>query len=332
MEESTVVMLSRPETRPASSAKFAVAMLALCCLCWGLSFPVVQRCTKIVEAAAGSQDSWLMTTLRPTFNGWRFSAAALAYLLLTFGQQRGYRQADVRGGVVVGFFFCGGVLLQLLGLRYTLPSVSAFLTSLAIVFVPLAQTCILRRPISRRIWLSVVMAVIGTAMLSYSDGAGSNGVFVQRPPVPYLGELLTVGGSILFTLQILALDHYGKAADTRRLTFVMFATAGALSLLAGLAMGGGALYAPASLGRLAGDATFWWTFLSLVLLSCVLGIHLMNHYQPLIAPAIATVVYCLEPVFGTMFSVVLRAESLTLATLAGGAIIIGAVVVIARGD
>lgn len=319
-----------PQQGGAGTARFAVLMLAVCCLCWGLSFPVAQRSTTIVEAAIHNADSRLLLTLRPTFNGWRFSAAALAYLLLTLGRQRRYTRADVRGGIIVGVFFTGGVFLQLVGLRYTRPSVSAFLTALAIIFVPLAQTCLLHRPISRRIWLGVLIAVAGTLLLSCGD-TGASGAFVQRPPMPYLGELLTLGGSILFTAQILALDRYGQSADAVRLTFIMFATSGILSILAGLAMGGSALYAMPTLKTLACSGPFWWTFACLVLLSCVLAMHLMNRYQPLIAPAIATVVYCLEPVFGTMFSVALGAESLTAHTLAGGAIIITAVLLIARG-
>lgn len=323
--------LATKPASPASAGRFAIAVLAFCCLCWGLSFPVVQRCTMLCESAIGNPSAVLSTALRPTFNGWRFAAAAGVYLLLTCRQQRGYNRDEIRGGVVIGCLFYGGVLFQLFGLRYTVPSVSAFLTALAVVFAPLAQACLLRRAVSARLWLSVALALGGTLLLSLSGAAAAGAEsFVQIPPLPFLGEILTTAGSVLFTAQILALDHYGRGANCTRLTFVMLVTAAVLGLLLGLVMGGSGIYSGHTLSFLARSGTFWWTFLTLVLLSCVLAMHLMNRYQPLLAPAIATVVYCLEPVFSTFFSVLMGAESLTAATLAGGGVIILAVLLIAR--
>jgi drug/metabolite transporter (DMT)-like permease len=50
-----------------------------------------------------------------------------------------------------------------------------------------------------------------------------------------------------------------------------------------------------------------------------------------VAPAAATVVSCLEPVFATAWSIVFRTESLTLVTLGGGALVIGAILLLTRG-
>ena len=50
----------------------------------------------------------------------------------------------------------------------------------------------------------------------------------------------------------------------------------------------------------------------------------------LIAPATASVVYCLEPVFGTLFSIAFGTERLSAITIVGGVIIIGAVLIVAR--
>jgi drug/metabolite transporter (DMT)-like permease len=56
----------------------------------------------------------------------------------------------------------------------------------------------------------------------------------------------------------------------------------------------------------------------------------MNKYQPLVSPATASVVYCLEPLFGTLFSVAFRTEQLSQITLLGGSIILIAVIIVAR--
>src|SRR5437773_870899 len=79
----------------------------------------------------------------------------------------------------------------------------------------------------------------------------------------------------------------------------------------------------------------WWLIagiLSLVFFSSVIALHLMNAYQPHVSPAMASVVYCLEPVFATLFSVLFGMEALTVMTIGGGAVILGAVLIVARGS
>jgi len=56
----------------------------------------------------------------------------------------------------------------------------------------------------------------------------------------------------------------------------------------------------------------------------------MNTYQPRLNPATASVIYCLEPVFATLFSVLFKTEYLTATTVAGGAMILMGVMVVTR--
>lgn len=320
------VVLEKPAQR---SKVVPIVMLVVCCLLWGFSFPIAQHSAAIMERAGGSDQ--LATAVRPAFNALRFGVAGLVYLLLTLPHQRQFSRADLLGGASVGVFFTLGLFLQLVGLRYTTPSVSAFLTALAVVFAPLAQACILKRKVSGTMWLSVILATGGTALLSWpgADSLGANS-FVEKPPIPLLGEILTVLASGMFTLQILALDRYGQSANPVRLTLIMFGVCGLLSALMACVWGGASLFSPAVLCALGGNVSFAWMFISLVLLCSLAAMHLMNKYQPLIAPAAATVIYCLEPVFATAYSGLLGAESITLLTLAGGGIILLAVLLIAK--
>jgi drug/metabolite transporter (DMT)-like permease len=68
---------------------------------------------------------------------------------------------------------------------------------------------------------------------------------------------------------------------------------------------------------------------SLVVLSSIVTNHLMNRYQPLVAAATASVIYCLEPVFGTIFSLVFKTEVLTGLTIIGGLAVLTAVGLVA---
>jgi drug/metabolite transporter (DMT)-like permease len=311
----------------------SVVGLVFSCLFWGISFPLMQMAIDALARGAGWTERSMAQdlALRATYNGWRFVLATVLYGLLTRKKQRGYRRADIRGGAFVGLFFAAGLFFQLLGLRYALPSVSGVLTSMVVVFTPLAQYFLIRRPVGASTWQAVVIALLGVCILSLPNPAAATHLtFTIAPPLPWLGEAATLVASILFTGQVLSVDHFGGAADATRLTFVMFVVTAVTSLAVGLALGGSALYAPAALATLASDPAFIRVTLVLVALSSVAAFHLMNASQPHLSPAVASVVYCMEPVFATMWSVLFRTESMTMLTFVGGGLVILAMLRLAR--
>jgi drug/metabolite transporter (DMT)-like permease len=311
----------------------ATLMLALCCLCWGFAFPSTQFAMNIAEArlpqAAGGPSVRTEFAVTATLNGWRFLLAALLYGLLTLRRKGAFRPQELAGGAVLGVLISGGIFAQMLGLHFVRPSVSAFLTSVTVIFTPLAQAFLLRRPLGVKMWLAVGLAVAGVAIFAQPNpGAAAVRECLLTPPVPYLGEILTVFGAALFSSEILALDYYGPRGDPMRLTLVMFATVALVSLLAGALTGGTALYARDVLAALSANMTFLWAMGGTILFSGVVAMHLMNVYQPLVSPARASVIYCLEPVFATMFSVLFSVEALTATTLVGSAVILAAVLTV----
>ncbi len=314
----------------------AVIVLVFCCVLWGWSFPTMQYASRAfdIHAISHAQPSTLETLAsRALLNGLRFLTAGLLYALLTHKNQRKFARSETIGGLVMGLLFGGGMLLQVLGLAWARPSVSGFLTSLAVVFTPLAQAWVLRRPVGGVVWAAVGLGLAGVTLLAWPNPAAGEGSLTARPPLPLLGEVLTVLGAIVFTGQILAVDHYGRTADPRRLTSVMLLTCAATSLAVAAGLSGGRLLRPEVVTALASDQTVWWSLGSLILFSSVLAIPLMNAFQPRVSPATASVVYCSEPLFALLFSVLLGTEQLTPVTLAGGATVLAAVLVVAaRGS
>jgi drug/metabolite transporter (DMT)-like permease len=334
MTDAPIVSHAAPSVPPGRSARVAVLVLSVCCILWGLSFPLLQIGTSAFNtfAAGSAAPEQVQTELaaRGAFNGWRFTLAAIAYWLLTRTRQRNYSAADIRGGLLVGLFFGGGIFLQVVGLRYTVPSVSGFLTALAVVFAPLAQALIFRRRVGGMIWLAVAMALAGVTLLAAPNpGSEAANTLAIAPPLPLLGEILTLVGAVFFTGQILAIDRLGPRADVARLTLIMFISAAAVNIAGGLLLGSGPMYHPGALAGAFSDVTFLWTMGLLVLVSAVIALHLMNTWQPLVCPATATVIYCLEPVFAMLFSLAFRTEALTLITVAGGGTVLLAVVLVA---
>jgi drug/metabolite transporter (DMT)-like permease len=223
------------------------------------------------------------------------------------------------------------MIAQVSGLRFTLPSTSGFLTALAVVFAPLAQAFVFRRPVSKRTWLAVAIACAGIGILSQPNvGADTQTLPPATPPFPFFGEGLTILAALFFTGHILTVEHYGRTGDAARLTLLMFAVMGLVSVLLGAMLDGGPIYTGPVVSGIVTDTTVLWSLASLIVFCSAAAMHLMNSYQPLISAAQATVVYCLEPLFATLFSRLFGLEQLTATTLAGGTVILLAVLLIAR--
>lgn len=332
----------------------AILVLVLCCLLWGYSFPTMQIATAAMDRCLPGSSDLAIAAHRAAFNGIRFTFASLLYLIVVMnllGPRRrdlasaaadvpvplvkraiGSRfcRADLLGGATVGAFFTGGMLLQILGLRWTLPSVSGFLTAVAVVFAPLAQALVLRRRVGGATWLAMLIAIAGMVLLSMPNPDSHTArTLAAVPPIPHLGEILTVASAMVFTAQIIAVDHYGQTANPVRLTFVMLAFTGVASLVIAAALEGPLLINRAFAAAVT-DPTLLWTLGTLVLFSSVIALHLMNTFQPLISPAAASIIYCTEPIFATLFSLGFGAEKLTTLTIFGGLTVLAGVLVVAR--
>jgi drug/metabolite transporter (DMT)-like permease len=331
--EPTATLSTHPEPAIPNRVRTAVIALCFCCIFWGLSVPVMKLAVGAFErhVAAGAPELSTATivAVNASFNGWRFLITTLIYWGLTRKTQRKFTRRELQGGVAIGVFFGLGMQAQIAGLRYTLPSISGFLTALVVVFAPIAQAFIFRKRVGLVTWVAVAIAFLGILILSQPNpGAASS--TAHLPPIPYLGEALTIFGSMLFTGQLLALDRYGQDCNTTRLTLLMFLVTGALSTVLGILLAGSAIYSGPVLLAIVSDSTLQLGMLGVIFFSSVIAMHLMNTYQPFLNPATASVIYCLEPVFATLFSVLFGTEFLTATTLAGGAMILLGVLVVTR--
>jgi len=281
----------------------------------------------VLPESAGEVDK---LASRALFNGVRYLLATLLYGIITWRRQRRYSRHDVVGGMVVGVLFASGMYFQVVGLRWVVPSVSGFFTALPVVFAPLAQSAILKRPVGGKTWAAVALAVVGILFLSWSkpEAIGANTI-ASVPPLPHLGELMTIAGALIFTAEIISVHHYGQNSDPVRLTLVMIATTGVFSLAVGLVMGGPTLLRPTALMGMVHDWEFIWSMSTLIGISSLLALHLMNIFQPQVSPAVASVIYCTEPLFSTMFSLLFATERLTALTIAGGLAVTASVLVVA---
>lgn len=299
------------EQGPPADSRQATLALVLVTLLWGVSFPLMRSWQEAARDCPGGEvlASFSLILLRMPL--------ALAVLLAVRPR---LLTASTRHehlvGAAIGATFFAGFTLQVWGLADATPAMSAFITSLCSAWVPLLAFVVLRVPVAGVTLLGLALGLAGTAVL-----AGLSGTLTLGG-----GETKTLAASVIFAGQVLLLDRLGRRVRSTQITAGFLGTAGGLALaagvlwsLAGPGLGTWLTWLRHMLGR--GDVVR--DLLLLVFLPTVLAFHWMNVYQPRVSAGRAALIYLLEPVFASLFSLAWGHDPLTGRLVAGGALILG---------
>jgi len=275
-------------------------MLLLTTVFWGLSFPVIKSLLSLNRALLPDAGPWFVTAmaLAP-----RFVVSALVMLVLL--GRRGVRPSsgEIRQGVWLGLFAAGGTFLQTDGLQHTAASTSAFITQFYAILIPVWLALRRRRNPGAVIWAGCALVMLGVAILGRVD---------RRTLQLGRGESETLLSSVFFMGQILWIEKREFAGcRPASTTFVMFAVLAA----AFLALGAATL--PAAGSMAAPFESPAWVCLTLTLAAfCTVGAFwIMNKWQPRIPATQAGLIYCVEPVFASVFALLLPEPLSRLASI-----------------
>ncbi len=305
----------------------AILALTFACACMGVAFPLMQFARDgLDQALHATVRSCNELALSATYNGWRFLAAAVLYAALTWRDQVRHNRAEIVCGMWSGMLFGGAMALQLWGLEYTLPSASAVLSALTVVFAPIGLWLCSRQRPAPTLFLGIGLALAGTAVLGLPNAdALTSHSLVSAPPFRFFGELLTIGAALLFTAEIFVLNRYAPRCDARRLTMTTLTFTALFNLVLGDVIGNRELYQADVWHVLLTDQRFWWSSLVLVVASSALVFHLVTVYQPRLTPTVTAITYSTEPVFAAMASMLFITERLTFITVLGGVLVLAGV-------
>lgn len=216
------------------------------------------------------------------------------------------------GGLILGSLMLAGFVLQMIGIDSVNPSVSAFLTSLYVVFTALLSARMSERRPTRVMILGALLATFGAG-------------FIDGPPhlVWGLAEILTVLCAFFFALHIIYTDKITKRLDPISVTMTSFAVVVAGATLIGLV----------SARDVSVVSVVWQEGVIIPLLClgifgslvCILAI---NAFQRHLNPTHAAIIYAFEPVWATLYGL---AEGLVDISfwlgIGGGALLIGNMIV-----
>jgi drug/metabolite transporter (DMT)-like permease len=295
----------------------AILWLFLATLIWGSSFfamkaGVAAAGRAIARAVPGTGAERHAPAVSLLF---RFAlASAILGLTSRAGRELAASRRAFLDGLAISGPFAAGFALQMYGLAETTATISAFLTSTYVLFVPAIAFVHggVRPP--ARLLAGAAIVVAGVALLTG---------FGRETPRFGLGEALSAGCALAFAYQIHVTDVVSRRTGAPALTLASVAFT-ACFLVFGLALtsAGRAALSPRALAALLRDETALAAIAYTAVFSTVFAFWIMYRYQPAVSPARASLIYAFEPAAAAVFAHVFAGERLVPASLIGCTLIL----------
>lgn len=268
-------------------------ILVITALIWGSSFVAQSEGMDSVDAF--------------TFNGSRIIIGAISLIpVIVFSEikkknngtqptvkQR--RQADkilLKRGLICGLLIFCASNLQQFAFYYSEAGKIAFVTSFYMLFVPI-MGIFLKKRVPLLTWICVLLGCMGLYFLFF--GGGSFGSVNK-------GDLLALGCAVFYAVHILCVEKYAQDTDGVKLSFMQFVVAGALSAVCMF------VFEEPSVAQLRSVTV---PLLYAGIGSCGIAYTCQIIGQKYASASVASVIMCLESVFGAISSAIIFHERMS---------------------
>lgn len=260
--------------------------------------------------------------LKPTFgntpsllNAIRFGVAALC-LLAVFNKKLRCGKHELLFGAVGGAMLFVGFLLQVIGMKYTSPSHSGFFTATYAVLVPFIAWIVYRKRPHYTTFIAISLATCGLILLNHAGGEQDGN---------WLGDALTLGGALMFALQIVWADWALKKnkTDYVQLTFWQIAFAALLFVLYSVIFE--SKYYSALVINPADDI---WRLAIVTLGGTAFAYYAQTYAQVNLAPTETSLILACESPIGAVLSIAIGQEPFLWSTAVGGLLVLSAVALV----
>lgn len=277
-------------------------------LIWGATFVIIK--------------SALMDVSPLLFISLRFFTATLILLPFAFKIFRNINRQIFRDGVFLGLLYFIGFTTQTVGLKYTTATKSAFITGTFIIFTPVFQVLIERRPPAKRVLLGILLALTGLIFLT-SKGDSLLGVFSEISESFNIGDFLTLLCALFFALYLVYLDIITKRNDYKPLVFLQIAVTGILGLLFSFLFNGWEIETI----EFSFSSSLLFAVLYTSIFATVLTTTIQTKYQKFVTPSVAGIIFSFEPIFAAVFAFFVLNEKISNFGLVGCVLIFAGLLV-----
>ena len=211
-------------------------------------------------------------------------------------------------GLLCGIFLAIATSFQQVGLVYTTPGKSGFITAMYIILVPVLMGLFFKKRQGWNIWLACIMSVIGLYLLGNVGGEAIN-----------LGDALTMVCALSFAVHIIFVDKYSSGTDGIVLSQYQLLSAGLIGLVITLISG-----EVVTVAGLIGGLPY---ALYIAIFSCCVAYTCQILGQKDTPPAMACVIMSLESVFAYVFDIIINGAVFSVREGIGALAIFGAILI-----
>lgn len=237
----------------------------------------------------------------------RFIVATVLLCLIFHKKLKLISKSVLWKGTVLGVILFIAFTVQTIGLDYTTPSKNAFLTAVNVMIVPVIAYIIYKRRFDGFEMVAAMLAILGIGFLSLQGSMAIN-----------IGDFLSLVSAVGFAFDIFYTNMFVKTEDALALTIVQFFTASVLSITAVILLG----EVPTVVSTEGISVILY-----LGILCTTVAYVCQNIGMQYADPTKSALILSTEALFGTIFSVIMLDEILTVRMIIGGILILVAVIV-----
>lgn len=197
-------------------------------------------------------------------------------------------------GILTGVIYHFGIFFQTWGIQTTTAGKTAFITGLSTIMVPFIIWIGFKKTLKKRIWIAVIISVVGMAFLLLE---GASGIII--------GDILVLFCAILYAIFVVLNEKYVRILDVYLYSMVQILTICVLSF-------GSSLLIQESITLELFDQSFWFIIIYMGIGVTTLTFLFQNWSQQYQGASQTAIIFTLEPVFAVIFaSFILGNESMT---------------------
>lgn len=216
------------------------------------------------------------------------------------------RKTLLKGGICCGILFSLATNIQQIGIQYTTVGRAGFITACYIVIVPILGMLFFHKKSRALIWGAVALALVGLYLLCMTDDFGIG-----------KGDVLVLICSVLFSLHILAIDHFSPKVDGVKMSCIQFFVCAVLSAVQAFLT---------ETIQISGLLAAWAPILYAGVLSCGVAYTLQIIGQKNMNPTVASLILSLESCISVLAGWVILGQKLTAREMLGCVLMFGAIV------
>lgn len=291
------------ENKMTKKGIFGKLMLLIVAILWGSSLTVVK----------GASDTFNPNMILAI----RFSVSAIILSIIFWKKLRDMDKSDIKSGLIIGVFLFMAYSAQTIGVGYTDPGRSAFLSASYCVIVPfLAWFALKIRPDKFNI-IAAAFTIFGIYFVSMAGGDGGS-VFDQGREA-ILGDGFALLSGVLFAAHIVAVAKFSEGKDPILMTILQFMMAAVLSIIVTL------IFEDNSAMVITKKAVFEVGYLAVM--CTTVALLLQNMGQKYANASSAALILATESIFGILIPVFMGIETLTRNKIIGFVLIFIAILI-----